>query len=176
MWRWYKEAQDCYVSLLDFSMSPDMQGMQEEGMRHDRQASHGQLSDVRWLTRGRTLQKLLVLKNMLFCNNPWAVVAGKSSIGAELFDITHIPLVFLNGTYASKYGKLCSVAMRMSWIPQRQTSKLEDVAYCMLGLFGSNSRTSFYFVRIVVAEGRTLHHIPPTYLWRGTKKYCAPSI
>ena len=31
-----------------------------------------------------------------------------------------------------------SVATKMSWISKRQTSRLEDMAYCLLGLFDVN--------------------------------------
>ena len=33
---------------------------------------------------------------------------------------------------------LCSVAHRMSWAAQRQTTRVEDQAYCLMGLFGVN--------------------------------------
>ncbi|KAI9689320.1 MAG: hypothetical protein M1822_009970 [Bathelium mastoideum] len=144
MWRWYREAQDCFVYLLDVSASPNKEGMQEEEMRRNQQVFYEQLSNARWFTRGWTLQELLAPKHVLFCNNRWEVIASKSSIGAKLSEITRIPLVFLDGTYAPNDGKICSVAMRMSWVSQRQTTRLEDMAYCMLGLFDGESRTALY--------------------------------
>src|SRR5271155_1379265 len=32
----------------------------------------------------------------------------------------------------------CSVAMRMSWAAHRQTTRVEDMAYCLLGIFDVN--------------------------------------
>ena len=32
----------------------------------------------------------------------------------------------------------CSVAQRMSWASKRETTRTEDLAYCLLGIFGVN--------------------------------------
>ena len=34
--------------------------------------------------------------------------------------------------------KRCSIAMRMTWASDRETTRPEDSAYCLLGIFGVN--------------------------------------
>lgn len=47
---------------------------------------------------------------------------------------------YLPGTYSFAYRidmlKRASIAKRMSWAAKRQTSRSEDIAYCLLGIFG----------------------------------------
>ena len=116
MWNWYSDAGECIAYLFDV-------------------VTLAEISSARWFGRGWTLQELLAPRNVIFCNPRWEVIATKSSIGRELSQVTRIPLIFLDGTHSPPDGKICSVAMRMSWIARRQTSRTEDMTYCLLGLF-----------------------------------------
>ncbi|KAK7894649.1 hypothetical protein LTR67_005388 [Exophiala xenobiotica] len=131
MWAWYRDATECYVYLGDVSVRPQRDVAADD---FD-EASREQFRSARWFGRGWTLQELLAPTKELFCNNRWEVIAEKSVIGEELSKITKIPLVFLDGTVSPSDNKLCSIAMRMSWVSRRQTTRIEDMAYCMLGLF-----------------------------------------
>ncbi|KXT08484.1 hypothetical protein AC579_4427 [Pseudocercospora musae] len=126
MWQWYADAVECYVYLRDVPISPGQLGT-SMGL--------SVFSRARWFTRGWTLQELLAPKNVVFYNNRWQMIATKAQIGSQLSSITRIPLVFLEGTYAASDSTICSVAMKMSWLSRRQTTRTEDMAYCMLGLF-----------------------------------------
>jgi hypothetical protein len=48
---------------------------------------------------------------------------------------TRIPRTVLLGHQTLKE---CSVAMRMAWAAHRQTTRVEDIAYCLLGIFDVN--------------------------------------
>lgn len=124
MWRWYRDAEEAYAFLFDVTLGPDWN-----------QATLQQFSKARWFTRGWTLQELLAPKEVFFCNNRWQIFASKKNITQDISNITNIPLVFLDGTNSPSDNATCSVAMRMSWVSKRQTSRTEDIAYCMLGLF-----------------------------------------
>ncbi|KAK5189439.1 hypothetical protein LTR99_008018 [Exophiala xenobiotica] len=145
MWAWYRDATECYVYLGDVSVRPQRDIAADD---FD-EASREQFRSARWFGRGWTLQELLAPTKELFCNNRWEVIAEKSVIGEELSKITKIPLVFLDGTVSPSDNKLCSIAMRMSWVSRRQTTRIEDMAYCMLGLFDVH-------MPLIYGEGRKL--------------------
>src|SRR5205809_4373832 len=64
----------------------------------------------------------------------WTEIGTKSSLRGLLSDITGVEHEVLRGTDPS----YCSVAQRMSWASQRVTSRIEDQAYCLVGLFNVN--------------------------------------
>lgn len=127
MWSWYRQATECYVYLSDVSLEPDLEEDTVDALQR--------FGRARWFSRGWTLQELLAPCTVLFCNDGWNIFAEKSQITAALSQITRIPSVFLDGTYDPSDCKVCSVAMKMSWLALRETTRIEDMAYCMLGLF-----------------------------------------
>ena len=143
MWSWYRDAAECYVYLIDV-MSAASKGATTTRVNYDIMRS--QFRNAKWFGRGWTLQELLAPNKVLFYNVAWDLIASKSDIGAELSEITRIPPVFLDGSVSPTDNKLCSIAMRMSWVSKRETTRIEDMAYCMLGLFdgefGDASRSS----------------------------------
>lgn len=127
MWSWYREAEECYVYLCD--VQPTLSPAESlSGLKH-----------ARWFTRGWTLQELLAPRNVIFFDMQWKLLADKNLLGPQLSTITSIPLVYLDGTYDPADYKICSVAMKMSWLSSRQTTRTEDMAYCMFGLFDGRS-------------------------------------
>lgn len=124
MWSWYRDATECYVYLSDVTQQ----------LQSSREAIEA-FSHARWFTRGWTLQELLAPQSVIFYNSRWELLADKAQMGTQLSSITKIPLVFLDGTYDPSDCKLCSAAMKMSWLSSRQTTRTEDMAYCMFGLF-----------------------------------------
>ncbi|KAF9738774.1 HET domain-containing protein [Paraphaeosphaeria minitans] len=89
----------------------------------------------RWFTRGWTLQELLAPSNVRFFDRRWNCFGTKRSICVVLSHITEIPEDALVGKAAEHR---CSVAARMSWAAHRVTTRGEDIAYCLFGLFGVN--------------------------------------
>lgn len=71
-------------------------------------------------------------------------LAGKSDLINEIFEITGIPIAVLHwpGTVQSY-----SIARRMSWASDRKTTRAEDEAYSLLGIFDVN-------MPLVYGEGR----------------------
>lgn len=127
MFNWYKWASACYVYLFDVAwITVDEAGL-ESGRRQFRRSE--------WFTRGWTLQELLAPSNMLFLHNRWRLIGTKADLLDELSACTAIQRLYLEVPLSIK---LASVAMRMSWVSKRRTTRPEDMSYCLLGIFNIN--------------------------------------
>lgn len=124
MYRWYELSTICYVYLQDVRVA--------EGA--DALFRGTQFGESRWFTRGWTLQELLAPRAVEFYSVEWREIGTKDSLALSLSSVTGIPIHILNGNSPAS----CSVAERMSWASTRQTTREEDIAYCLLGLFGVN--------------------------------------
>ncbi|KAF2675092.1 hypothetical protein BT63DRAFT_359876, partial [Microthyrium microscopicum] len=121
MYEWYEQAVVCYVYLEDFSGSRNTLSI--EGSR------------CRWFGRGWTLQELVASANVVFYNSNWQDIGTKRSLAPILSDITGIDRSLLLGDKAlTDY----SVAQTMRWASGWQTTRIEDRAYSLLGMFGIN--------------------------------------
>src|ERR1700761_1985825 len=116
MYRWYQEAAVCYGFLADVP-------------------SRATFSGSRWFTRGWTLQELIAPSTVIFLNEAWKVLGSKTSLGKDIEDCTGIPAGILSG---EDDFETFSIAQRMSWAAKRMTSRIEDRAYSLLGIFGIN--------------------------------------
>ncbi|KIX93638.1 uncharacterized protein Z520_10544 [Fonsecaea multimorphosa CBS 102226] len=124
MFRWYRQSQVCYAFLSDVS---------GEGL--DTEEERTALCNSRWFTRGWTLQELLAPSEVVLYNRCWVPLSSKHDLADLLSDITNIPVEYLTATVPLYHA---SVAQRMSWAAHRETTREEDVAYCLLGIFGIN--------------------------------------
>lgn len=122
MFAWYRDAFICYAYLAD--VPP---GSTEETKKR--------FKESRWFTRGWTLQELLAPRQLLFFAQDWSKISTRSALANEIFAATRISGEFLTGTRPLSHA---SIAKRMSWLSRRVTSRLEDCAYCMLGIFDIN--------------------------------------
>ena len=122
MFRWYTEAGECYAYLADV---PDS----DKDNEGDTLASFKQ---SRWFTRGWTLQELLAPSSVIFYDVRWDRIGCKKELFREIAEVTSIGVQYMNDL------REASVATKMSWISKRQTSRSEDMAYCLLGLFDVN--------------------------------------
>jgi hypothetical protein len=85
------------------------------------------------LTPLRTLQELIAPSNIRIYTKSWTYIGTRRDYAQCLADITHIDyFILVRGT--SSWDDL-SIAQRMSWASQRQTTRPEDLAYCLFGLF-----------------------------------------
>jgi hypothetical protein len=139
MFRWYRDAEVCFVLLNDVSSTPASWDKTPGSVPH---FVLDEISASRWLTRGWTLQELLAPSNVEFYNLSWELMCTKnsetspnSSISTHIADITGIPSDVLNG---ATFLEELSIAERMSWAARRQTSRVEDLAYCLMGIFNVN--------------------------------------
>lgn len=84
--------------------------------------------------RGWTLQELIGPRTLLFYNRSWKLIGAKTDISlAHIVALrTKIPHDVL---HARKTAEEYSVAVRFSWAAQRKTTRIEDRAYSLLGLF-----------------------------------------
>jgi hypothetical protein len=77
-----------------------------------------------------TLQELLAPDWVIFLAEDWSELGTKASLATDLTAITGITHLF--------NFEEASVAQKMSWAAYRKTTRLEDRAYSMLGLFDVN--------------------------------------
>ncbi|GMF70448.1 unnamed protein product [Aspergillus oryzae] len=115
MYRWYQEADVCYAYLADVPSKP--------------------FAESRWFKRGWTLQELIAPSRVIFLDHEWNELGTRESLRDVLSDITSIPVGILVG---DDDVETASVAQRMSWAARRETTRIEDRAYCLMGIFGIN--------------------------------------
>ncbi|PYI01511.1 ankyrin [Aspergillus sclerotiicarbonarius CBS 121057] len=116
MYQWYLKARVCYVFLADVTSMDDFANSQ-------------------WFTRGWTLQELIAPKEMIFYNKYWEKLGTKQTLWKEIEARTGIPASALE---RKQNLERISIAQKMSWAANRCTSKPEDRAYSLLGLFDIN--------------------------------------
>jgi Heterokaryon incompatibility protein (HET) len=125
MYTWYGRAQVCYAYLVD--VPPDDPNNPNPPSR---QLSFHQ---SRWFTRGWTLQELMSPSIVIFYDVEWEEIGTKASLRGIIAQVTGIAEnAILDG------GRSYSIARRMSWASNRQTTRGEDMAYSLMGLFGVN--------------------------------------
>ena len=120
MYRYYKSAKVCYVYLSDLS---------------DRVNIRDRLRKCRWVTRGWTLQELIAPHTVRFYNRKWKYCGSKRKLQDVVAIATGIPAQVLTQDVDLEEF---SLAQRMSWAARRRTTRAEDLAYCLLGIFGVN--------------------------------------
>jgi len=132
MFKWYAEASTCITYLSDVQHDNDSHGM-EALCSID--YANGRSSPSVWFSRGWTLQELLAPKSNNFFDMNWAFIGTRESLIPALESITGIKKLYLTGAPSLKKA---SIATKMSWMAGRATTRPEDIAYSMLGLFGIN--------------------------------------
>jgi Heterokaryon incompatibility protein (HET) len=127
MFRWYRDAARCYVylsdvSILDYDLNSHLSQLPWESA----------FRASRWFTRGWTLQELLAPASVEFFSQEGQRLVDKRSLERQIHEITGITIPALQGTPLSQFG----VDERFKWAEKRQTTREEDWAYCLLGIFG----------------------------------------
>ncbi|KAM5542359.1 hypothetical protein V8D89_003818 [Ganoderma adspersum] len=138
MYRYYSLARMCYAYLHDV---PPTTGDESylSGLYHP-QFQQAKFTASKWHTRGWTLQELIAPTFVLFLANDWTHIGTKAELADLLETITHIPASLLRlHTRLPDY----SIAQRMSWAASRKTTRSEDQAYSLLGIFGINMPTLY---------------------------------
>ena len=123
MFRWYRKAARCYVYLSDVKVG-ELQN--KDWQNH--------FINSKWFTRGWTLQELLAPKSVEFFSSDGIRLGDKSSLEGEIHRITGIAIDALRGRSLSDF----SVSERMDWATKRTTTRKEDEAYSLLGIFDVN--------------------------------------
>ncbi|KAF5368840.1 hypothetical protein D9758_002896 [Tetrapyrgos nigripes] len=120
MYQYYEDAVVCYVYLGDVSAK-----------EHPRDPK-STFRDSRWFKRGWTLQELLAPIHVVFLDKDWTRIGTRSSLRDVISAVTTIPVGAFEGRDVAEY----SVAQRMSWAALRGTTRPEDMAYSLMGIFG----------------------------------------
>jgi hypothetical protein len=128
MFKWYSQSMICYAYLSDMPLSHDhVLDLDESDINAIRSS--------RWFTRGWTLQELLAPSIVRFFSSDWTYVGSKDQLALLLSEITCIPV---NVLWRQKSFLKETVHERMYWASRRETTREEDMAYCLLGLFDIN--------------------------------------
>ncbi|KAL9078391.1 MAG: hypothetical protein Q9157_002686 [Trypethelium eluteriae] len=120
MFRWYQQAAKCYVYLGD--VTTDYKQCNWE------QAFQGS----RWFTRGWTLQELLAPHTVEFFSQEGWLLGDKKCLKNLIREITGINNKALKGTPMSQFN----TNERLLCAKNRHTTRGEDEAYSLLGIFG----------------------------------------
>ncbi|KAI1740543.1 heterokaryon incompatibility protein-domain-containing protein [Xylaria scruposa] len=134
MFMWYQKAEVCYAYLADVPGS---------------QYSFSLLPEDKWFTRGWTLQELIAPRKLSFYAADWSLIGTRESLAPEVTRICGIGEEYLTGDFEMRMTRLqtASIAKRMSWAALRTTTRVEDIAYCLLGIFDIN-------IPLIYGEGK----------------------
>jgi tetratricopeptide (TPR) repeat protein len=137
MFRWYRDAAVCYVYLADVS---------RPACDDNRSTLQWQSAfrKSKWFTRGWTLQELISPASVEFFSKEGVRLGNKTSLERLIHDVTGIPIEALRGSPLHDF----SVSERMAWIEDRETTRKEDKAYSLLGIFDVQ-------MPLLYGEGRT---------------------
>jgi hypothetical protein len=127
MFKWYQNATKCYVYLSDVS---------ETDWELD-------FCKSRWFTRGWTLQELISPNKLEFYSKDGTFLGDKKTLVQQIHEITGISIAALQGSSLSHFG----TNERFKWAENRQTTRPEDEAYSLLGIFG-------IYMPLIYGEGK----------------------
>jgi hypothetical protein len=127
MFQWYRDAATCYVYLEDVSCP-----VSDPNERSDNRLWEEDFRRSRWFRRGWTLQELIAPRVVEFFSKEHKRLGTKQSLERHICDVTGIPASALRGTMSlSEF----SIAERIAWQQDRETTREEDLAYSLLGIF-----------------------------------------
>ncbi|KAK4446153.1 vegetative incompatibility protein HET-E-1 [Podospora aff. communis PSN243] len=129
MFQWYQNAEICFAHLSDLPSRQEPVGeLAETHLEND-------LVGCKWFTRGWTLQELIAPTTVHFLDSSWNFRGTKAQLVDKLAEITGIRLSVLQ---ANDDLYLVPAVEKMAWASRRSTSRLEDMAYCLMGIFDVN--------------------------------------
>lgn len=128
MFAWYRDAELCLAYLSDAESVKD---------------AFDTSRPSKWFSRGWTLQELLAPSKMIFFQRDWEPLGTRSYLDYRIEQITTIPVVILKNGITGEYDEEFSIATKMSWAAQRKTTRSEDRAYSLMGLFQVNMPTLY---------------------------------
>ncbi|KAH8587457.1 heterokaryon incompatibility protein-domain-containing protein [Bisporella sp. PMI_857] len=121
MFNYYRRAGMCYAFLTDIP-SGNLSALPLNT------SSESILGASKWFTRGWTLQELLAPQEVTFFDCEWGEIGTRSSLETVISAVT--------GIHDLEAFENASCAQKFSWASRRETTRLEDRAYSLLGLFG----------------------------------------
>ena len=142
MYRWYENSGVCYTYLHDVESNSYFPTFRD--FKNYRKFN----GYPEWFSRGWTLQELIAPKDVQFFNKDWQLIGDKKSLSTVLSEATQVPKYILTDGLSS--NRPC-VAQIMSWAATRQTTRIEDRAYSLMGLLGVN-------MPMLYGEGKKAFH------------------
>ncbi|TGZ78190.1 HET-domain-containing protein [Ascodesmis nigricans] len=129
MWNWYWHADVCIAFLSDVIGMPKLEDV---------------FSFIsRWFTRGWTLQELIAPARLDFFDMTWTKIGDRASVSLLWSDeVCNIDRRVLADGGRHRLNEF-SAATRLSWASKRATTRGEDRAYSLLGIFGVNMTTLY---------------------------------
>ncbi|KAG2052173.1 hypothetical protein BDR06DRAFT_888562, partial [Suillus hirtellus] len=130
MFRWYRNAHVCIALLSETADLAALQ-LQEKG-------ESGEKAVDTWFERGWTLQELLAPSQIKFYGENWKPLIqgstndrGSKVIMEKIETLTDINMKDLK----SFTPGIDRVPEKMLWASRRRTTRMEDIAYCLIGIF-----------------------------------------
>lgn len=138
---YYANAIHCIAYMADVTAASTFSALERTGQFYE----FWEFETSHWFTRGWTLQELLFPTKVVFFNRHWKRIGYRDSppTAKVIERATGIPLVLLNRPDKESLQRTFArhdfpVAQKISWAAQRRTTRAEDAAYCLLGIFGVN--------------------------------------
>lgn len=128
MFHIYAKSARCYAYLSDVYTTTEMD------------APDSSFRKSRWFTRGWTLQELVAPSIVEFFASDWRRIGSKQGMANIVQEITGIDSEVL---YGLRPVNSLPIAEVMLYAAGRQTTRTEDRAYSLLGLFGVNMATIY---------------------------------
>lgn len=133
MYRWYAQSAVCIAYLSDQDRTD--------------------IGPCRWFNRGWTLQELIAPSQVLFYNKDWKYCGSRNGfklkekqdatydLSKRIAKISSIDEELLSKNDSRQITRFLSsvpACQKMSWASERETTKPEDMAYCLTGIFDIN--------------------------------------
>jgi hypothetical protein len=163
MYRYYRDASVCLIYLADVAKQ------QAHPNVLSRAEILGTIRSSRWFTRGWTLQELVASSNRRFFASDWSLLEDGHDLLELISEVTNVKLDLL--MHERPISSYC-IAERMSWAAKRQTTRDEDSAYSLMGIFnvnmpilyGEGSRSAFQRLQKEIIQTSFDQTI---FAWRG---------
>ncbi|KAI9148375.1 Vegetative incompatibility protein [Paramyrothecium foliicola] len=140
MFSWYQKATRCYVYLTDVSTQSSSSSSSEQS----ESSWTTDFENSRWFTRGWTLQELIAPSSVEFYSKEGHPLGDRASLEALIHSVTGIDLRVLRGAPLADFTD----DDRMRWCQNRTTTRPEDAAYCLMGIFG-------VYMPLIYGEGKS---------------------
>ncbi|OJA07718.1 hypothetical protein AZE42_05199 [Rhizopogon vesiculosus] len=165
MFRWYNNSAICIIHLAQSKTIEDIMGDE-------------------WTTRGWTLQELLAPHKIKFFNEDWMPMTNEGN--DKSIEMSDTMKTLERATGIDHHHLLESlpgphlVDIRMSWAARRKTTRVEDVAYSLMGIFDVSLQIAYgeggerAFCRLIEAIMQSGD--PSVLNWAGSPSYHRTSL
>ncbi|TVY23810.1 Vegetative incompatibility protein HET-E-1, partial [Lachnellula hyalina] len=144
MFRWYQNAVKCYVYLLDVSTKK-----RKANNLFTEYTWELAFRSSKWFTRGWTLQELVAPTSVEFFSKDRELLGDKRSLERLIHEITRIAVPALRGEPLLQFD----IEVRLSWAKDRKTTREEDKAYSLFGIFDIQIPLLYELDRLPSAAG-----------------------